>query len=141
MFGYMKRHEEERRLREKRKTQSALATGAAIGLIAGYCTKKYVVPAVTEKVIPKIVELEIKAFLEKEKFIVKDKFEDLKSSVADFKDKFTSGGCCCGDADCDCDCDEECEGDCDCDCHNDAETEQNEASEEVSDENTDSEKA
>jgi uncharacterized protein YlzI (FlbEa/FlbD family) len=131
----MKRYEEERRLREKRKTQSALATGAAVGLIAGYCAKKYVVPAVTEKVIPKLVELEIKTFLEKEKLVVKDKFDDLKSSVSDFKDKFTSGGCCCccDDEDCDCDCDEDCEGDCDCDCHED---ETSDESEESTDEDT-----
>jgi len=136
MFGYVKRYEEERRLREKRKTQSALATGAAIGLVAGYCAKKYVVPAVTEKVLPKLVELELKTFLEKEKYFVKDKFEDLKSSVSDFKDKLASNSCCDDECNCDCDdecnCDGDCGDDCDCDCHKEADDAVSEEAEDTS---------
>ena len=118
MFGHMRRYEEMRLQREKRKNQASFAAGATLGLIAGYCAKKYLAP--------KLSEIEVKSIVEKETQFIKEKFEDLKSNVISLKDRFGFDACCCC-------CDDECceDGSCEdgcCECEPDEEAETSEPS-------------
>lgn len=87
MFGHMRRYEAMRLEREKRKNQASFAAGATLGLIAGYCAKKYLAP--------KLSEIEYKAIVDKEAALIKDKFEDLKYNVVALKDRLGFDSCCC----------------------------------------------
>ncbi|MDK2866173.1 MAG: hypothetical protein PWP51_2214 [Clostridiales bacterium] len=113
MFGHMKRYEEERRLREQKKNRDSFVTGAALGFVAGYCARKFVVP--------KLKAIEVPDIFEKERDFILSKYDDLKETVISLKDQFVSESCCCccGDEeDCDCDCDDDCDCGDDCCCGN-----------------------
>ncbi|MBF4693710.1 hypothetical protein [Fusibacter ferrireducens] len=111
MFKYAKKMEEERKYyedmlaRSEQRQTANLLVGLAIGAVAGYCAKKYV--------LPKLAETEYKERLSEETDLLKDRFNDLKHSFLSLKDKLPFGDCCddlccCGDSDEDCCCDDEC---------------------------------
>ena len=125
MFKYAKKMEEERQYyedmltRSERRQTANLLAGLAIGAVAGYCAKKYV--------LPKLAEVEYKERLSEETDFLKDRFNDLKHSVLSLKEKLPFGECCedscccCDDDECEetCCCDEECSSDDDCCCDDD----------------------
>lgn len=143
MFKYAKKMEEERQYYEDMLTRSEqrqtanLLVGLAVGAVAGYCAKKYV--------LPKLAEVEYKERLSEETDFLKERFNDLKHSFLSLKDKLPFGEC-CEDLCCCCGEDEECDDECCCDddcccdeeCCGDGKDEEQEAelSEEVAEEST-----
>ncbi len=112
MFKYAKKMEEERQYyedmlaRSEQRQTANLLVGLAVGAVAGYCAKKYV--------LPKLAEVEYKERLSEETDFLKDRFNDLKHSFLSLKEKLPFGEC-CEDSCCCCDDEEECDDTCCCD--------------------------
>ncbi|GAU76938.1 hypothetical protein [Fusibacter sp. 3D3] len=108
MFKFAKKMEEERQYyedlltRSEQKQTASLIVGFAVGAVAGYCAKKYV--------LPKLAKIEYKERFSEETDFLKERFSDLKHSFLSLKDKLPFGDCCdhlccCGEDD---ECDDEC---------------------------------